>query len=188
MGFPGGTAEDGPSRSVAPEQPRVRQPCHFERRWAARSAPYRRRPQWRVTRAQLFRGCPSPGSCFLIWSAKVCPPGTRRTAFQISSRTPTDTGEGEAAETQRRDAGPLLWITKAPCGTSPIFIGMFQPCAPANVRNALAPVPVAQVITPVLAVPAVAAIMCDQLDERRGIELGRARVGQKRGRLGRDGG
>jgi len=22
--------------------------------------PYRRRPQWRVTRAQLFRGCPSP--------------------------------------------------------------------------------------------------------------------------------
>lgn len=188
MDFPGGTAEDGPSRSVAPEQPRVRQPCHFERRWAARSAPYRRRPQWRVTRAQLFRGCPSPGSCFLIWSAKVCPPGMGRTAFQISSRTPTDTGEGEAAETQRRDAGPLLWITKAPCGTSPIFIGMFQPCAPANVRNALAPVPVAQVITPVLAVPAVAAIMCDQLDERRGIELGRARVGQKRGRLGRDGG
>jgi hypothetical protein len=88
---------------------------------------------------------------------------------------------------ESRDACRFLWITKAPCGTSPIFIGMFQPCAPANLRNALTPVPVAQVVTPVLAVPAVAAITCDQLDEWRGAELGRARLERKRGRLGRDG-
>lgn len=65
---------------------------------------------------------------------------------------------------------------------------MFQPCAPANVRNALTPVPVAQVVTPVLAVPAVAAIMCDQLDGWRGAELGRARLERKGDGLSRDGG
>jgi hypothetical protein len=64
---------------------------------------------------------------------------------------------------------------------------MFQPCAPANVRNALTPVPVAQVVTPVLAVPAVAAIMRDQLDGWCGAGLGRARLERKGGSLGRDG-
>jgi hypothetical protein len=44
------------------------------------------------------------------------------------------------------------------------------------------------VILPVLAVPAVAAIMRGQLDGWRGAELGRARIERKRGRLGRDGG
>ena len=62
-------------------------------------------------------------------------------------------GDEAAARTR------LLWITKAACGISPTFIGMFQACAPANVRNALTPVPVAPVVTPVLAVPAVAAIV-----------------------------
>jgi hypothetical protein len=65
-----------------------------------------------------------------------------------------------------------LWITKAPCGTSPIFIRMFQSCAPTNVRNALPPVPVAQVVTPVVAMPAVAAILRHQLDGWRGASSG----------------
>jgi hypothetical protein len=43
------------------------------------------------------------GFLLVIWSAKVCPQGMGRTVFQTSSRTPADTGEGEAAETQRRD-------------------------------------------------------------------------------------
>jgi hypothetical protein len=64
---------------------------------------------------------------------------------------------------------------------------MLQPCVPANVRNALTPVPVAQVVMPVLAVPAVAAIVRDQLDAWRRAERSRARLERKRGRLGRDG-
>jgi hypothetical protein len=44
------------------------------------------------------------------------------------------------------------------------------------------------VVTPVLAVPSVAAIVRDKLDGWRCIEFDRARLQQKRGRLCRDGG
>ena len=50
----------------------------------------------------------------------------------------------------------------------------------------MTPVPVARVVTPVLAVPAVAAIVRDQLDGWRGAEFGRARLEREGGRLGRD--
>jgi len=79
-----------------------------------------------------------------------------------------------------------LRITKAPCRTAPICVGMFEPRAVPvvinlDIRNAV-PMPVPPMVLPANVMPAPPAGVVNQLDRRCGAKLDCVRLGCGRGR------
>jgi hypothetical protein len=119
--------------------------------------------------------------------------GERSPCQRLTASAPDTTAPGRGGARYRRcrrEAGRalrLLWITPPAGRTSPICVRMFEVGATmmsVTIRNTV-PVPIAPVVLPVDAVPAPAAGMVNQFDERCRANLDRAMVRCERGRLSR---